>query len=227
MTNEKEIFPGAFLSLEGADGAGKTSNLEFLAQQVRSLGYEVVITRQPGGSITAEKIRHLVLGEPHTEEPMHAIPEALLFGASRAQAIHSVIMPAMREGKVVISDRFADSTFAYQGRARGQEFEVRMIEKIVDQWFEPDFTLFLSLSLETSLERLRAREKEYNRLNAQDIEFRTKCFEGYQQRFALYRYRMVEINAERPLEEVREQISNWVRHRFQDWMLQKTMRAYA
>jgi dTMP kinase len=220
----RECFPGAFITLEGPDGSGKTSNVDYLAEQVRALGYEVVLTRAPGGSITAEHIRHVVLGMPHDDEPMVPMAEMLLYAASRAQTLEAVTKPAMRAGKVVISDRHFDSTYAYQGYGRGYLDETIEIERVANKSFEPDYTLFFDLPFDVALDRLAKRSKAFNRLNAEGIEFRQRCFDGYAACFQEHRDRMVHIDANTTPEEVRNQIQRWVRHSFQGWMLNKAIK---
>jgi dTMP kinase len=222
LPHSVEHFPGAFISLEGPDGSGKTSNIDYLAEQIRALGYEVVLTRAPGGSITAEHIRHVVLGMPHEDDPMVPMAEMLLYAASRAQTLESVTKPALRAGKVVISDRHFDSTYAYQGYGRGFLEETIEIERIANKNFEPDLTLFFDIPFELALERLALRNKAFNRLNAEGVEFRRRCFDGYAASLAQNEHRMVKIDASQTPEEVRNQIQRWVRHCFQGWMLNKT-----
>lgn len=217
--HESRRIPGRIDHARRAGRSGKTSNVDYLAEQIRALGFEVVLTRQPGGSLTAEQIRHVLVGMPHTEEPMTPIAEILLYAASRNQVIESVIKPALREGKVVISDRHYDSSYAYQGWGRGFLEETIAIERIANQDFQPDFTLFFDVSFDTALERLQARKKEFNRLNAEDVDFRQRCFDGYQERYNAELHRMYRIDAMQTPEEVRNQVRTFSRNTFLPWLV--------
>ncbi len=212
----KEVFTGAFITLEGPDGSGKTTNVDYLAEQIRALGFEVILTREPGGSDIAEDIRTLVLNKR-----MPAMAELLLMYASRADHVEELIKPAMRAGKVVISDRFSDSTYAYQGYGRGLKEETLAIEKIVLKGFEPDFTLYFDVSLATTLERLSKRAGKSDRFDQEEIAFRERLYLGYSERYNQHIQRMVHINAEKTPEEVRDQVRRFARNNFQGWMIQK------
>jgi dTMP kinase len=216
-----EQFPGVFITLEGPDGSGKTTNVDYLAEQVRQLGYDVILTREPGGSDIGEDIRTLVINKR-----MPAMAELLLMYASRADHVEELIKPALRAGKIVISDRFADSTFAYQGHGRGLRAETLAIEEIVLKGFEPDWTLYFDVSLGTSLARLAARSGKSDRFDQEDVAFRQKLYNGYQERFTAHQDRMYKIDAELTPEEVRDQVrrfsrnclQGWLQHRDADWV---------
>jgi dTMP kinase len=208
-----EQFPGAFITLEGPDGSGKTTNVDYLAEQVRQLGYDVILTREPGGSDIGEDIRTLVINKR-----MPAMAELLLMYASRADHVEELIKPALRQGKIVISDRFSDSTFAYQGHGRGLREETLAIEEIVLKGFEPDWTLYFDVSLGTSLSRLAARSGKSDRFDTEDVAFRQKLYNGYQERFAMHLARMYSIDAELTPEEVRDQVRRFTRSCFQGWI---------
>jgi dTMP kinase len=205
-------FPGAFITFEGPDGSGKTSNIELLAEQFRTLGFQVVLTREPGGSELGERIREMVLG---TYMPKMA--ELLLMYASRADHVETKIKPALRKGMIVISDRFADSTFAYQGMARGMKEEVLALEKLVLQGFQPDWTLYFDVTLDESLRRLQGRASKSDRFDQEEYDFREKVWHGYRVRFLNHIERMVQIDAMKTPEEVKDQVRAWANGAFMYW----------
>jgi len=164
---------GCLITLEGIEGAGKSSHMQFIAEKLQRAGNEVLLTREPGGTGLGEGIRELLLKK--NEEAMFEETELLLMFAARAQHVQQVILPAMTEGKMVICDRFTDSSYAYQGGGRGIS-----IEKIhqLEAWlfsgglsgFKPDLTLLLDLSVETGLSRARARG-EADRFEIETVKF--------------------------------------------------------
>lgn len=209
-----EQFPGMFMTVEGPDGSGKTTVMPVIINALKELGIDPVVVRQPGGSPYAEKIRQLVLGTEDTGEPVQPISEALLFAAARAQCLESVVKPALRAGRVVVADRWYDSNYAYQGVGRGMLKEVEMLEEMVEGSFSPNLTIFLNLPLSTAQARLAGRTKEYNRMNAEEMLFKQRTYEGYQQRLACYRGRMVEINVNRSQEEVAIVVKQYIQESF-------------
>lgn len=208
-----EQFPGFFLTLEGPDGSGKTTMIPIIKEALETVGITPIIVRQPGGSPFAEKVRQLVLGTEDTGEPIQGISEALLFAAARSQCLESVVKPAMRAGHLVIADRWYDSNYAYQGTGRGMLAEVEMLEEMVEGSFMPSCTLFLNVPLGAAQARLAGRTKEFNRMNAEQMEFKRRTWEGYQQRLELFRGRMVEINADRPQDDVKNAVTQFTLNR--------------
>jgi dTMP kinase len=151
---------GCLITLEGIEGAGKSSHMQFIAEKLQRAGNEVLLTREPGGTGLGEGIRELLLKK--NEEAMFEETELLLMFAARAQHVQQVILPAMTEGKMVICDRFTDSSYAYQGGGRGISIEkIRQLEAWLFSGglsgFKPDLTLLLDLSVETGLSRAKAR----------------------------------------------------------------------
>ena len=147
---------GLFITLEGPEGAGKTTNREFLAERLRAAGRETLLTREPGGTPLAERIRELLLAP--TDEPMASDTELLLMFAARAQHLDQVIRPALAAGKVVLCDRFTDATYAYQGGGRGlSEARIAVLEDFVQGTLRPDLTLVFDLPVEVGLARAAAR----------------------------------------------------------------------
>ena len=147
---------GLFITLEGPEGAGKSTNREYLAARLRAEGIDVVLTREPGGTPLAERIRDLLLAP--SDESMHADTELLLVFAARAQHLAQVIRPALARGAVVLCDRFTDATYAYQGGGRGLSHErIATLEDFVQGQLRPDLTLVFDLPVEIGLARASAR----------------------------------------------------------------------
>ncbi|PIA66192.1 dTMP kinase [Pseudomonas sediminis] len=147
---------GLFITLEGPEGAGKSTNREYLAERLRERGINVLLTREPGGTPLAERIRELLL-DP-SDEPMAVDTELLLVFAARAQHLQQVIRPALAKGSVVLCDRFTDATYAYQGGGRGLSIErIAQLEQFVQGELRPDLTLIFDLPVEVGLARAAAR----------------------------------------------------------------------
>ncbi|WP_426450034.1 dTMP kinase [Paenibacillus sp. S-38] len=197
---------GYFVTVEGGEGAGKTSAIGAIVQAVADLGGTVVSTREPGGIPIAEKIRELILDRSHTE--MDSRTEALLYAAARRQHLTQRVIPALQAGQVVVCDRFIDSSLAYQGHARGLGMdEVLAVNAFAIEGWMPDLTLYMDVSPEVGLARIQAdTSRELNRLDLEKLEFHKKVREGYLQLLERYPERMVRIDAESALPEVLEQI---------------------
>lgn len=166
---------GIFLTFEGLDGSGKTTQLRLLADALAAQGFDVVTTREPGGTVLGKRIRALVL---EIEDAPAPLAELLLFAADRAQHLETLIRPALAAGKIVISDRYADATAAYQGAGRGFPAEkIRQTIELATGGFKPDLTLFFDLPTETALARANSRPEELNRLDKETIDFfgRARC----------------------------------------------------
>ena len=147
---------GLFITLEGPEGAGKSTNREYLAERLREQGVDVLLTREPGGTPLAERIRELLLAP--SDEPMAADTELLLVFAARAQHLQQVIRPALARGSVVLCDRFTDATYAYQGGGRGlSTARIAQLERFVQGELRPDLTLIFDLPVEVGLARAAAR----------------------------------------------------------------------
>ena len=174
--------PGIFLSFEGIDGCGKTTQLQGMASRLRKAGCEPVIAQEPGGTRLGREIRALLLDSANAE--LRPIPELLLYFASRAQNIAEVIEPALEAGRVVLCDRFTDATAAYQGYGRGLGLEaVRQVEEVACRGVEPDLTLWLDIDPEVGVVRARRRNgacsADENRMEQEGIEFYAKVRQGY------------------------------------------------
>jgi dTMP kinase len=199
---------GRFITFEGIDGAGKSSHVEALATLLRGRGQEVLLTREPGGTPLAERLRELFL-----QAPMDALTEALLVFAARRDHLQQVIEPALSRGVTVLCDRFTDATFAYQGAGRGFDAGVlSQLEAWVQQGRQPDLTLWFDLDPAIAAQR-RAGARAADRLEAEDIAFFTRVREGYAARCAAAPQRFVRLDAQRDREAVWAQIVEALRAR--------------
>lgn len=168
---------GLFITLEGTDGSGKTTQINMLSDYFSQRGYRVVCTREPGGTPIGEKIREIIIDKNNKE--MTNVTEALLYAAARAQLVSQVIEPVLKDGGVVISDRFLDSSLVYQGFARGMgENFIRNINRAAVNLLEPDITFLLKLKPEDSIAR-KSKQAELDRLEAEKANFHQRVFDGY------------------------------------------------
>ncbi len=195
-----------FITFEGPEGAGKTSVLEVVAQRLKKDGIDCLVTREPGGIPISEAIRNVLLDQRYTN--MDGVTEALLYAAARRQHLIEKIEPALREGKLVLCDRFIDSSLAYQGVARNIGFDVvyEMNALAIGQMM-PDHTLFFDLLPEEGLARIYSNEeREKNRLDQEALSFHESVYEGYQEVLRRFPERIDVIDASAPLEEVIESV---------------------
>ncbi|TDT50574.1 dTMP kinase [Fonticella tunisiensis] len=168
---------GLFITFEGPDGSGKSTQINLLRKHLESRGYDVLFTREPGGTPISEKIRKIIL-DPENKG-MNSVCEALLYAASRAQLVHEVIKPALESGKIVIADRFVDSSIVYQGYARGLgEDMIESINRYAVLGEEPDVTFLITLPPEEGIKR-KNRGGKLDRLEQENILFHKKVLEGY------------------------------------------------
>ena len=171
--------PGLFITFEGTDGAGKTTQIQRLAADLRGANYDVCLTHEPGGTPISEQIRDILLNPDHSE--MAATTELLLYAASRAQHVFEVIKPALESRKIVISSRFADAMVVYQGYGRGLDLErINHLNQIATDGVRPDVTFVLDLPVEIGLQRVQNSRGELDRLEREKIEFHRRLREGYQ-----------------------------------------------
>lgn len=188
--NPADPSPGRFITLEGIDGAGKSSHLAAIQAWLQARGHEVLVTREPGGTALAETLRELVL-----HQPMDALTEALLVFAARRDHLQQRIAPALARGAWVLCDRFTDATFAYQGAGRGFDLAVlAQLEHWVQRGRQPDLTLWFDAPAATAAVR-RAAVREPDRFEAQDEAFFDRVSAGYAARAAADRARFVRIDA--------------------------------
>jgi dTMP kinase len=201
---------GRFITLEGVEGSGKSTQIRYLAEMLTQMGYRVLQTREPGGTATAEAIRHILL-TTSSHEPVTPQAEALLILAARCQHVTHLIMPALRCGTVVLCDRFSDSTFAYQGFARGLDLQwLRAANEVATGGLTPDLTLILDLPVSVGLARRRVDRGQQNRLDRETERFHRKVRRGFLALAAEEPTRIKIVNANRPAQEVRDELAEIV-----------------
>ncbi len=195
---------GIFITMEGPDGSGKSTQLELLKRYLSEKGYEIVITREPGGTKISEAVREIILNKDFTE--MSYMTEALLYASARAQLVSEVIKPALEAGKAVISDRFVDSSAVYQGMARGLGVEnVYKINEFALQGIMPELTIHLDLPAEVGISR-KNDQKELDRMELEAIDFHEKVADGYRRLAKLDPKRIYTIDATQSIEAIHGQI---------------------
>jgi len=198
------MIKGKFITVEGGEGVGKTSNLTFIKDQLSHAGIEVLFTREPGGTKLGEDLRELLLGHKHTG--MADDTELLLMFAARAEHLNQKIIPALNQGKWVLCDRFTDATFAYQGGGRGiNTTRIAALEQWVQGDLRPDLTLLLDLSVEIGLDRAKKRS-EPDRFEVEKIRFFEDVRSAYLNIAKSNPERVKTIDASKPLSEVQLQI---------------------
>jgi dTMP kinase len=199
---------GVFLSFEGIEGTGKSTQARLLFERLREKGFDAVLTEEPGGTKIGRKIRELLLSPDHQE--MTPLTELLLYFASRTQHLAQVIIPAVNRGAVVITDRFTDSTIAYQGYGRGIALHLlHSLDTIATDGMQPDITLLLDLDVETGLSRNRGINKT-DRLELEDIGFHKRVRNGFLELAAQQPERIKLIDASLEKEEVRKRVLDLV-----------------
>ncbi len=213
---------GVFITLEGPEGAGKTTVAQHVAERLQAAGYPVILTREPGGTPIGDQVRQILL--THHNADMTPEAEILLFSASRAQLVRQVIKPALERSTIVVCDRYADSTLAYQGYGRGLNLNaLRHITNFATNGLRPDLTILLDVEPEVGLARRRQASEsgaEWNRLDSETLNFYRRVRAGY---LALAREepdRWRVVDASRPLEEVLEEVWRIVEAWLQDHLRQ-------
>lgn len=201
---------GLFISFEGCDGSGKTSILNALKEKLALQGIEIILTREPGGNKIAEQIRNVILDKQNTE--MDAKTEALLYAASRRQHLVENVWPLLKQGKIIISDRYIDSSLAYQGYARGLGIdEVYNINMFATDNSLPSLTILFDISPELGIKRIQSNSnREVNRLDLEVSDFHKKVYQGYLQIAKKYPTRIKIIDASKSFDEVLQQAYNLV-----------------
>ncbi len=195
---------GLFITFEGPDGSGKTTQIQLLKQHLETRGYEAILTREPGGTVISEKIRSIILDRAHTE--MDPVAEALLYAASRAQHVAELILPNLEKGKTVICDRFVDSSIVYQGYGRKLGESVRIINDIAIRGCMPDATFLLKV--DPALLMSRRPEAEMDRLDLEKLEYHQAVYNGYLALEEQYPGRITGIDASRGIEAISRDICN-------------------
>lgn len=201
---------GTFITFEGGEGAGKSTVLERVAWKLRDLDYDVLTTREPGGIQIAEAIREVILDTRYTA--MDAKTEALLYAAARRQHLVEKVIPALEEGKVVLCDRFIDSSLAYQGYARGLGIDqIYTINEFAIDMCMPSLTLWFKLDPAIGLKRIEKNQtREQNRLDLETLAFHEKVYQGYDILAERFSDRIQPIRADFTVEEVTELALNKV-----------------
>lgn len=195
-----------FIVIEGGDGSGKTTLIKMLEAYLKGLNYDVLTTREPGGVQAAEKIREIILNED-----IEPVTEALLFASARREHLVKKVLPALKENKIVLCDRFVYSSLAYQGYARGLGIEeVYKINEPAINGMMPGLTIFLEVSPEVGIERInKNRANEVNRLDLEGLEFHKKVSEGYRKAIEMYpENKTLVINGDRHINDVFEDVKN-------------------
>jgi len=196
---------GQFITLEGTEGAGKSTNLTFIKEWLAEKGIDLIVTREPGGTEIGEAIREVLLNKAYTA--MQAETELLLMFAARAQHLQEKILPALEQGKWVISDRFTDATYAYQGAARGMSFErIGEIEQWVQQGFFPNTTFIFDLPIEIGMARVASRGGETDRFEQEKHDFFEKVRAAYLKRASSSPERYTVLDASQSLDAVQKSI---------------------
>jgi dTMP kinase len=202
--------PGLFISFEGADGTGKTTQLNRLSQYLVSREVPHLCTREPGGTVLGLDVRRLLL--EHREPPLVAEAELLLYAADRAQHVREVLRPALEAGKVVLCDRYADATEAYQGYGRGLDLEViRTLETVATLGLKPAVTLLFDLDSREALRRLALRRDASNRFDEETVEFHARVRAGYLERASREPERIRVVGADGTPDEVHRRVVALVR----------------
>jgi dTMP kinase len=201
---------GLFITVEGIDGSGKTTVANAVAERLRREGFAVVVTAEPGGTPLGERLRQLLLHE----KPLSAWAEAFLFLAARAEHVAQVIRPALREGTIVLCDRFADSTIAYQGFGRGLPVdELRRLNEVATGGLHPHLTILLDVNPEIGLQRVQRPTV----FEGRDLAFHHRVRQGFLWLAAQEPHRIKIVDASQPLEAVIEQANALVREAMQRW----------
>ncbi|MBI3158266.1 MAG: dTMP kinase [Chloroflexi bacterium] len=204
-----------FITLEGPDGSGKTSQMQPLAEAIRAAGYDLVVTREPGGTPIGDEVRQVIMDLNHKGQ-MHPTTEILLFQASRAQLVNEVIRPALAAGVVVLCDRYADSTLAYQGY--GHQTDLATLRRIVEfatGGLTPDLTLLLDIDVEAGLRRRAEDGGQWNRMDAYQLEFHRRVRAGYHELAAQEPARWVTVDADRDPAAIQADLQRIVLERLQ------------
>ena len=207
MSNAKQMDQGIFITFEGIDGSGKSTHLRLLASELRLRGYNLVTTREPGGTPLGAKLRELLL---EAEEPVDALAELLLYAADRAQHVRTLVRPALATGHIVLSDRYADATVAYQGAGRG--FPPELIADVVRigcDGLRPHLTLVLDVPVATARARLRQRRDDWedeDRMEREEMEFHARVRDAYRQIAASEPERVRLVDASGSVEETHARV---------------------
>jgi len=202
---------GKFITFEGPDGSGKGTIIKYVKKFLEKNKIDYILTREPGGIEISEEIREIILNKKHLN--MDERTEALLYAAARRQHLIEIVIPALAKGKIVICDRFVDSSLAYQGFARGIGIdEVLKINQFAIDKLMPDLTIFLNVRPEVGLERInKSKVRKKDRLDLESIDFHKKVYEGYNKVLERYPNRINSIDAEQSIKKVSDQSIDVIR----------------
>ena len=193
---------GKFITVEGVDGAGKSTHMDWIARRIEATGKKVAVTREPGGTPLGEELRKLLLAQP-----MHLETETLLMFAARREHLDQVILPALAAGSWVLSDRFTDATFAYQGGGRGLDLgRIEILENWVHQGLQPDLTLIFDLAVDEAKRRRMAATTALDRFEQESLDFFARVRAVYLARAARYPQRIRLIDASLTVENIRKSL---------------------
>ncbi len=203
---------GIFITMEGPDGSGKTTQIKLLKQYLEQKGYDILIAREPGGTVISEAIREIILNKEYQE--MSYMTELLLYAAARAQLVSQVIKPALEDGKAVICDRFIESSAVYQGIGRGLGVDtVYDVNHYAIGGVNPQLTIYLDLDAENGIKR-KKDQAELDRMEMEDLTFHQRVVEGYRQLAQLYPERIFSVDATLPIETIHQILTEEVERRF-------------
>ena len=197
---------GYFITFEGGEGTGKTTIINYISKYLNDKGYNVITTREPGGIEIAEQIRNIILDVKNTK--MDYRTEALLYAASRTQHLAEKIIPALKENKIVLCDRYLDSSLVYQGIARGLGIENVLKVNMFATEYMPNITFFIDVKPEICFKRLKDNHREMDRLDLEKMDFHNMVYEGYKEVAKMYPKRIVSIDGDRKIEDIIEDIKN-------------------
>ena len=197
---------GKFITIDGVEGAGKSTQIDFIYNLLKSKGIKLILTREPGGTDLGERIRELLLG--NDIDSMHSDTELLLMFADRNEHIQTKVIPALESGHWVLSDRFTDSSYAYQGGGRGLDVKrIAELEKWVLQGFVPDLTFLLDVDIELGMRRIKSRGMK-DRIEQETMDFFARVRDSYIQRSQMFPDRIKLIDATKSIENTSQQIKN-------------------
>jgi dTMP kinase len=199
---------GKFITIEGTDGSGKTTQIKLMEAYLKEKGFDVVLTREPGGTKISELIRSIILDINNKE--MGRTTEMLLYAAARAQLVTEVIKPAIEDGKIVICDRFVDSSYVYQGFGRGIDSKtIEDVNRAALEGMEPDITFFFDINPEIALTR-RIASTGADRIENEKMEFHLNVYSGYKKLTLLYPDRIKAIDSNRGIDEIFKDVQAWL-----------------
>ena len=205
---------GLFITMEGPDGAGKTTQIDLLRDYLSGKGYDIIVCREPGGTPISEAVRQVILNKDFTE--MGNMTELLLYAAARAQLMEEVIRPALLEGKIVICDRFVESSAVYQGIGRNMGIDlVYQVNQFAIGDTVPDLTIMIDLNAEIGISR-KKKQTELDRMEREALDFHERVVDGYRQLSQLFPERIYKVDGSRTIEEIHQNIVVQVNKKLHD-----------